>query len=303
MRALRRLWRNRIECSSPIETVAVQTSPSLVHLTRRVGFSSGHRYWSADLSAEENRARFGPFASPYNHGHNYLLDVTISGRVDPVDGMVMNIKDLDDLLRFWVVSLFDGKSINDEVPGFETKPPSLENLLDFIWARVHSHLSDTVELVRMRLEEMPSLYAEQASTPSGTVMTLSRTYEFAASHRLHVPAYSDLENWEMFGKCNNPAGHGHNYILEITVEGQPDPVSGMMVDLDELDRKVNEEVVNRYDHKNLNIDIPELQGCVATSEVVAQKIFERLSGNLPVKLQRIRLHETARSCFEVVAES
>ncbi len=130
-------------------------------------------------------------------------------------------------------------------------------------------------------------------------MTLTRTYEFAASHRLHSDQLSEQENLDLFGKCNRVAGHGHNYVLEVTVEGQPDSTSGMLCNLDELDARVNSRVVDRYDHRNLNVDIPELAGKVPTSEVVAEAIFKKLDGQLPARLKRIRLFETARSCFEV----
>src|SRR5580658_2845800 len=107
--------------------------PGLVAMTRRVTFSSGHRYWHPGLSDQENLKRFGKWASPFNHGHNYGLEVTVEGDVDPRSGMVLNIKRLDDLLRSRVVSVFDGRSINDEVPSFEETPPTLENLMVYIW--------------------------------------------------------------------------------------------------------------------------------------------------------------------------
>ena len=130
-------------------------------------------------------------------------------------------------------------------------------------------------------------------------MTLTRSYEFAASHRLHNPLLPEAENDELYGKCSNPAGHGHNYVLEVTVEGEPDPKTGMMVDLGALDKAVKSKVVDRYDHKNLSVDLPEFNGKVATSEVVAQQIWIELDGALPAKLYKIRLKETERNIFEV----
>src|SRR5207244_4052673 len=102
-----------------------------------------------------------------------------------------------------------------------------------------------------------TLWADYFEKNGDWIMTLTRTYEFAASHRLHVPTLTDEQNVELFGKCNNPAGHGHNYVLEVTVQGEPDPRTGMMADLETLDRIVEELVVDRYDHKHLNVDIPE----------------------------------------------
>lgn len=271
-----------------------------VRLTRQVGFSSGHRYWLPSLSLEENRALFGPWASPYNHGHNYLLDVTVEGEVEPRTAMVVNIKRIDDCLREHIVSEFDGKSINDEVPWFIERSSSTENLLAYLAAKLQQPgiLPAEVDLVRIKLQETPTLWGEWER--DGT-MTLTRSYEFAASHRLHVPDMTEEENLALFGKCNNPAGHGHNYILEVTVTGTPDARTGMMVDLGELDSVVEREVVDRYDHRNLNCDLPEFAGRVTTTEIVVQEIYSRLEGKVPGHLKRIRLWETARNAFEVEA--
>lgn len=274
-----------------------------VKMTRRVTFSSGHRYWDLDASAEENRERYGRWASPYNHGHNYVLDVTVAGPVDPAHGMVVNIKRIDDVVRAEIVEPFDGRSLNDEVPHFRNLAPSLENLLMYIRDVLSAlELPGPVRLTHLRLEEMPTLFAELDLTKTAMNLSLTRTYEFAASHRLHSEALSQEENLRLFGKCNNPAGHGHNYVLEVTVAGEPDPATGMLASLEEIDAAVNVRVVDRYDHRNLNVDLPEFAGKNTTSEVVAQEIFRALDGHLPAKLARVRLYETARNVFEVEAE-
>lgn len=271
----------------------------MIRLTRQVAFSSGHRFWWPELSRPENEALFGPYASPYNHGHNYLLEVTVEGEIDQSHGMVVNIKVIDDLLKANVLRAYDLRSINDEVPGFEHTPPCLENLLLDLRSRIEPHLPREVRLVHLRLQEMPTLYAELVLPEA--MITFTRVYEFAASHRLDAPGLASEENLRLFGKCNNPHGHGHNYLLEVTVTGQPDPRTGFLCSLDELDEAVNRLIVDRYDHRNLNCEIPELEGQNPTSEVVAQAIFQQLEGKLPAKLHRVRLHETARNIFEVSA--
>lgn len=273
-----------------------------VRMTRRVTFSAGHRYWYANLSESENRRLFGPWASPYNHGHNYVLDVEVEGSVDPETGMVVNIKRVDDVLKAGVLRQLDLKSLNDEVfepgasePYFGNRAPSLENLLPFLWRNLFG-LPPECRLTGVRLYEMPGFYGE--IDPQMNV-TLTRTYEFAASHRLHSGALGSQRNLDLYGKCNNPAGHGHNYVLEVTVGGQPNPETGFLCDLDALDRAVHRLVVDRYDHKNLDVDVPELLGTITTSENVAGAIFRALDGHLPAELRRIRLWETARNLFEV----
>lgn len=268
-----------------------------VTLTRVVTFSSGHRYWREGWSADENRAHYGKWASPYNHGHNFVLSVSAAGEVDPANGMVVNIKDIDDVIRAQVTSAYDQRSINDEVPGFADRSPCLENILVDIAGRLEK--LPQAKLTRLRLDETPTLSAEWSRTPE--MITLTRTYEFAASHRLHAPGLSVDENVAIFGKCNHVHGHGHNYLLEVTVTGPQDPETGFITSLESLDQVVHKRVVDRYDHRNLNIDIPELDGLNPTSEVVAQAIFMQLEGHVPATLVKIRLHETARNVFEVTA--
>lgn len=271
-------------------------------LTRRVTFSAGHRYWIAAWSAERNREVFGPWANPYNHGHNYVLDVTATGVVDDNTGMVVNIKRIDDLLKRDVIQPFDQKSINDQVAAFYDRSPTLENLLLYFADLLKDSFAnawpgDPIRVSALRLEEMPTLWA--TLDLDHAMMTLTRTYEFAAAHRLQADSLPVDKNLELYGKCNNPAGHGHNYVLEVSVSGVPDPVTGMMVDLGALDASIHELVVDRYDHKNLNEDIPEFAGRVTTSEVVAREIWDRLDGKVPGQLHSIKLWETARNAFEV----
>ncbi|MBS1719199.1 MAG: 6-carboxytetrahydropterin synthase [Armatimonadetes bacterium] len=279
----------------------MSTSP--IRLVRRIRFSSGHRYWDVAKSEAENRAKYGRWASPFNHGHNYVLDVGVEGMLDPRTGMVVNIKRVDDVLKDHIVAQFDQKSINDEVEAFKSKSVTLENLLTYFGAILTQPgvLPPQVQLATLRLEETHDLYGEWSL--STNTMTLTRSYEFAAAHRLHVPQLSEEENVRLFGKCNHISGHGHNYILEVSVSGEVDPLTGMMVDLMELDRIVNEEIVDRYDHKFLNIDIPEFKESPTTSECIAQEVFNRLDRALPVRLSRVRLFETARSYFEVESAS
>jgi len=268
-------------------------------MTRRVMFSSGHRYWRPELTEAENRQLFGRWASRYNHGHNYHLEATVAGHVDPPTGMVVNIKRIDDILDQVIVDACDGKSLNDEVSFFKSELPTVENILRFCREQIIPALPAEVSLTEIKLEETPNLYGEWHEKTQMT--TLTRTYEFAAAHRLHSNALSSEVNEELFGKCNNPSGHGHNYVLEVTVTGQPDPQTGMLVDLGRLDEVVNAEVVDRYDHKHLNLDLPEFADKPSSSENIVSEIWSRLDGKLPAKLQRVRLFETARSVFTIEA--
>jgi 6-pyruvoyltetrahydropterin/6-carboxytetrahydropterin synthase len=122
---------------------------------------------------------------------------------------------------------------------------------------------------------------------------LTRKAEFSASHYYHNPALTSEENQRLFGKCNNPNGHGHNYTLEVTVKGEVDPRSGFVVDLKDLKEVLNHEVLEALDHRYLNKEVPEFATRIPTTENLAIAIWQRLEGKLHVaKLHRVRVYET-----------
>ena len=123
------------------------------------------------------------------------------------------------------------------------------------------------------------------------MVLLTRKIEFAASHLYHNPNFSAEENRRIFGKCNNPHGHGHNYTLEVTVEGEPDPVTGMVMDLKRVKEVVNREVLERYDHRFLNHEVPPFNSVVPTPENIAVDIWRRLKPHL-ASLHAVRVYET-----------
>ena len=134
---------------------------------------------------------------------------------------------------------------------------------------------------------------------------LSRRYLFSASHRLHSDAMSDDENRVTYGKCNNPYGHGHNYILEVTVAGEVDPATGMVYDLAALDRMVEQDVIERFDHLHLNMDVDAFRNLVPTTENLCIEIYNLLQATLKAngqpgsaRLDRVRLEETNSNSFE-----
>jgi len=134
-------------------------------------------------------------------------------------------------------------------------------------------------------------------------MRLTRRYRFAASHRLNSDALTPDENARLYGKCNNPFGHGHDYVLDVSVEGPVD-ASGQIVDRGALDALVQERVLGHVDHRNLNCDLFELQSQVATTENLAFAIERMLARDwtLPARLARVRISETARNTFELETE-
>lgn len=127
---------------------------------------------------------------------------------------------------------------------------------------------------------------------------LTRRYIFSASHRLHCDQLSEEENREVYGKCNNPYGHGHNYALEVTVSGQVDAKTGMICDLLQLDETVRREILDRFDHVNLN-HCADFQAAVPTTENLSEAIYHILKQNFKAAhLEKVRLEETAMNSFE-----
>jgi 6-pyruvoyltetrahydropterin/6-carboxytetrahydropterin synthase len=127
---------------------------------------------------------------------------------------------------------------------------------------------------------------------------LGRRYRFAASHRLHSEKLNEEENNRLYGKCNNPYGHGHNYVVEVRLSGPVDPATGMVLNLADLDSFVEREVIEAFDHKSFNEDVPEFREQVPTTENVCIEIFERLRRFPKAKLERVRVEETANNAFE-----
>ena len=128
---------------------------------------------------------------------------------------------------------------------------------------------------------------------------ITRKLEFCASHRLFNPSFSDDKNEATFGLCNNPNGHGHNYILEVTVRGEIDPETGMVIDLKHLKNLVSEEIVLKVDHKNFNVDVDFMKGIIPTAENITIKFWDllepKINNNGNAILHEIRLFESERN--------
>ena len=131
------------------------------------------------------------------------------------------------------------------------------------------------------------------------IVTVTRLIRFNAAHRVHNPALSDAENTRLFGKCNNPNGHGHNYTLEVSVSGEPDPVTGYVMDLAEIQRVVEQAYVNQVDHRNFNLDVPFMRGTIPTTENIIVACWQQVEPALrPARLTKLRLWETENNYVE-----
>lgn len=133
-------------------------------------------------------------------------------------------------------------------------------------------------------------------------ISLTRRYRFSASHRLHTSKLSDAENRRLYGKCDSRYGHGHNYVVEVTLTGPVDPQTGMVANLGEMDPFVEREVVEAFDHKYLNEEVAEFQARVPTTENVCREIYRRLEKFAAARLERVRVEETSKNSFECAGQ-
>lgn len=130
---------------------------------------------------------------------------------------------------------------------------------------------------------------------------ITRRERFNAAHRLFNPEWSDEKNMEVYGKCSNPNWHGHNYVLYVTVRGDIDPDIGYVVDLKKLSRIIRETIIEKVDHKNLNLEVDFMKGKMVSTENIAKAIWEELEPQikaLDIELHSIRLEETENNCVE-----
>ena len=291
--------------ASPVSVVSSaphgQGRPCVI--TRRATFSSSHRYWLPELSPEQNAAQLGPCSLAPGHGHNYELIVAMGGGLD-ANGMVLNLSDVKHAIREQVTAQLDFRSLNEAWPEFDlSRPegilPTTEALVLATWKRLAPHLP----LMGLRLYETDKLWADVLGDSMEAFLTILT--HFAAAHRLARPELSFEENTAIYGKCARPHGHGHNYLLDITVRGAIDPRTGMVCDLSALQSAVDELVVEPFDHTFLNKDVEHFSNTVPTAENIALHIADLLQAPvaaLGASLHKIRLQESPNNAAEVFAE-
>ncbi|PZO40960.1 MAG: 6-pyruvoyl tetrahydropterin synthase [Shackletoniella antarctica] len=266
-------------------------------INRRAQFSASHRYWLSELSDAENARRFGPCINFPGHGHNYVLYVAMAGDLDEY-GMVLNLSDVKHVIKKEVTSQLDFSYLNDVWPEFQATLPTTEFIAKVIWDRLAPHLP----IVNIQLFEHPELWSDYSGNAMEAFLTVST--HFSAAHRLASPRLSFEENCEIYGKCARPNGHGHNYHLEVTVKGQIDPRTGMLVDLPALQAAIDDHVVEPFDHTFLNKDISYFAEVVPTAENIAVHIRDLLQGPiaaLGASLHKVKLIESPNNSAEVYA--
>ena len=264
-------------------------------INRRAQFSASHRYWLAELSEAENIQQFGSCTRFPGHGHNYVLFVSLVGELDKY-GMVLNLSEVKQIIKREVTSQLDYAYLNDAWPEFQQTLPTTENIARVLWQRLAPYLP----LVNIQLFEHPELWADYRGNGMEAYLTIST--HFSAAHRLAHPDLSYEENSEIYGKCARPNGHGHNYHLEVTVKGEIDPRTGMIVDLGALHKVIDDYVVEPFDHTFLNKDIPYFAEVVPTAENIAihiRHLLQKPIQDLEAQLYKVKLIESPNNSCEV----
>jgi len=247
-----------------------------VLLTKRIEFAAAHRYIRLEWDEAKNRAVFGRCYNPPAHGHNYLLEVTVSGEVDPKTGMVINLFDLKRVLLA-VIEEFDHKNLNFDMPYFQKQIPTSENLARVLWAKLSSK-PDIGTMHAVRLYEDEDLYAEVTGAAGMNEAEVTRRYSFTA-------VQDDRQ--------------GREWDCLVTVRGAIDPITGMVTDIGALNRVVQDKVIKIFDRQ----DLRRVFGTPAvTEEQLVERIWTSLaSGISSGTLAHIRLVQSRDLSFDYSA--
>lgn len=277
---------------------ANQPSPGPIRLMREIRFSID-RDWATGAHGQDGFERAHPIANSWGGWPSavgiapfLVLRITVTGMPDPVTGYLINIQELDRLLRHHAIPLTARQlsQIGVRATG--------EAIVRGCWDCVDRETPAGCRLERLGLWTTPFLsYAIGAENRD--MIELTQCFEFSASHRLHVESMSPEENRACFGKCNNPNGHGHNYQVEITI-GRSNPASnGVVLALPKFEDIVKREVIDRLDHTHLNADVPEFKGVNPSVENIAKVVWQYLDGKFEdAVLRRVRVWETAKTYAE-----
>jgi len=248
-------------------------------------FSAARRTMSPHLSPEENMRLFGPATAP--HGHNYRCRLTFRAeQLDPKRPLV-RYDEIDTCIRALRAEV-DHQYLNDVI-GLKERPLTTESLAEYIYERVNSMMP----LHRVRLHERADFFAE--AREHNTIF-LGLQVPFHAAHRLHTAALSDAENMRLYGKCNNPTGHGHGYLTETTIGGAYDERSGTLYDFVAFQKAI-EESLEPWRDRHLDLETEDFRNAPSTGENIVRTLWPKIDNRSSQHRVRLRLWETANNRF------
>ncbi len=256
-------------------------------------FSAARRTYSPHLSDEENLQLFGAASSPHGHGHGYRAIITLTGPIDPHVGQIVPYEQSTAAITK-LMDLLDHKNLYVDVAEMADLPITTEALARFIFDRLRHDLP----VSRVRLNENDYFFAEYDAQGH---CRLGIEKSFHAAHRLHSPPLSETKNKELYGKCNNPAGHGHQYRVEATIGGEYDERTGALYDLKRFDAGFA-KALEPWIYKHLDLDTNDFRKQPSTGENIVSTLWPRLDSQLNGRLERIRLWETPNNRFTLRKE-
>ncbi len=257
-------------------------------LSKRFEFSASRRYYQREWSHEENQTVFGRDAdAEHGVGQNYVAHLVFHGSIDPENGMVINVTKIKERVNRVIDSRFDHKYLNVDSPPFDRIIPSPENLARVLLEEVVSLFEgEPAQPVVCHLEETP--WRGATAFVDGRVEA-HYGMEFSAARRTFSPRLSETENKNLFGEATSPGGHGHRYLLRVTTTGTVDENSGTVGSEKSCVESIH-LLHERLDHRNLNLDVPELADMPMTTECLTRYMSRYLANYMPVA--RVRLEET-----------
>lgn len=262
-------------------------------LLKKIAFSASHYYWLPHWTEAKNHTVFGPCSNQQGHGHNYEVVIGLTGDINPETGMIINFDQLDPLLNETVITPYDHKLINTQVSGFTQKIPTLENITQDIRNRLLTGIQClNLQLENLQVIETDTLWLHWMPNKE---LTLTKQYQYSAAHQLYNPNWSSEKNKSEFGACANL--HGHTYLLEVSISGPVDEETGMIIPLSELDNLVQQQLLDKVDHRFLDQDVDFIVGKPSTVEVLSQLFFKELAPHIPkpAHLQKIQLFESPQN--------
>jgi 6-pyruvoyltetrahydropterin/6-carboxytetrahydropterin synthase len=249
-------------------------------------FSAARKTMSPLLSEEENTRLFGTATSP--HGHNYWARLTCRTEKLDLESPLVRYDAIDRCERLFRDEL-DHRYLNQDVASLKNRPITTESLAGYLYERMNA----LVPLHRVRLHEREDFFAEVWNDDS---VFLGMRVPFYAAHRLQAVALSDAENAKLYGKCNNPLGHGHRYLTETTVGGEYNRRTGTLYDFVEF-REAIEESLAPWRDRHLDIETSDFRDVPSTGENIVSALWPKIDNRLAQRLVRLRLWETANNRF------
>ncbi|MEM9021346.1 MAG: 6-carboxytetrahydropterin synthase [Planctomycetota bacterium] len=258
----------------------------MLELTRTVRFNlTGD---PADLESPRHNT-FAGWPAARGLGRYFELSVVCRGTADPQTGYFINIKQIDTAVRDHALPRLNARLAE---PRAACETP-MGTLMHDLLVALQPDLRDSVAMIELALSPFSALAIRSNNMHR---VQLKQQYEFSAAHRLHVPGKSDEENRAIFGKCNNPAGHGHNYRVQVVVDADID-ADGRTLGSATLDAAVDRHCIQRLDHKHLNLDVPEFADLNPSVEHIAQVVWQMLVDQMPdaANLAEISVWETGKT--------